>query len=265
MDMFDKLVWEQDRVLLDDLVFHIEHYGEDTRELSEDYFALVKERQIIGQYADFWSKRSGFSPKNIFELGIWDGGSVAFWFELFHPQKHVAVDFSRREDGRYFRRYVDRRKLAERVSTYWGVDQADGERLKQIAASEFAGPLDLVIDDASHQYRATKSSFETLFPLLRQGGLYIIEDWSWGHWKEFQSPSHPWSRYPALTRLMIELLEATGTSNALISNLTFYQGFAVVERGEAPISDPSFELDDHIIRRPERVSRRKRILERLIR
>ena len=40
-------------------------------------------------------------------------------------------------------------------------------------------PLDLVMDDASHLGPQTRASFETLFPRLRAGGLYIIEDWSW--------------------------------------------------------------------------------------
>ena len=38
-------------------------------------------------------------------------------------------------------------------------------------------PLDLVIDDASHLYGPTMASFEVLFPRLRPGGLYVIEDW----------------------------------------------------------------------------------------
>jgi hypothetical protein len=38
--------------------------------------------------------------------------------------------------------------------------------------------LDLVIDDASHLLGPTRSSFNVLFPLLRPGGVYVIEDWS---------------------------------------------------------------------------------------
>jgi hypothetical protein len=38
-------------------------------------------------------------------------------------------------------------------------------------------PLDLVIDDASHLYGPSLATFETLFPALREGGLYVLEDW----------------------------------------------------------------------------------------
>ena len=38
-----------------------------------------------------------------------------------------------------------------------------------------------MIDDASHLLAESRSSFESLFPRLRPGGLYIIEDWNAGH------------------------------------------------------------------------------------
>jgi hypothetical protein len=37
------------------------------------------------------------------ELGIWDGGSTAFWYELFEPQKHIALDIQDQRDTPYFR------------------------------------------------------------------------------------------------------------------------------------------------------------------
>ena len=61
----------------------------------------------------------------------------------------------------------------------YGVDQADAPALRRIVADEFAGePLDLVIDDASHVLDPTRASFNVLFPLLRPGGVYVIEDWT---------------------------------------------------------------------------------------
>ena len=49
-------------------------------------------------------------------------------------------------------------------------------------ATELGGRLiDLVIDDASHRLAETRSSFESLFPHVRPGGLFIIEDWRCDH------------------------------------------------------------------------------------
>jgi len=239
-------------MLLNELVFRLQHYKDDSWALGDDCFLFYKIKPLVDQYAEFWSLRDNFAPGNVFELGIWDGGSIAFWFELFHPRKHVAVDLAERDDSPYFTRYVEERGLQKSISTYWRTDQANRERLQEIVETEFEGPLDLVIDDCSHLYAPTKASFEALFPLLRPGGLYIIEDWAWSHWEEFQEPTHEWADETALTRLLIDLVEAAGTSTDLVASITVYQGFAVVERGaESEITLQSFSLDEHIVRRPQ--------------
>lgn len=83
-------------------------------------------------------------PKNILELGLWDGGSAAFWFELFQPRKYVGIDFQQREDSEYFRQYISPRGLSARLKTYWDTNQADAPKLRSIVNSEFDGLLDLV-------------------------------------------------------------------------------------------------------------------------
>ena len=54
-----------------------------------------------------------------------------------------------------------------------------------------------------------------------------------------------------MTRLVIELIEATGTSTQLISNIAVYQGFVVIERGPQSLEKPAaFDLDDPVIPGP---------------
>src|SRR4029077_11377083 len=55
----------------------------------------------------------------------------------------------------------------------------------------FNGSIDVVIDDASHLYGPTRRSFEILFPLLKPGGAYIIEDWPAGLRPDFQVGQGP--------------------------------------------------------------------------
>jgi hypothetical protein len=233
-------------MLLGDLVFRLQHYANDNWELGDECFALYKIKSLVDQYAKFWSLRKDFDARNILELGIWDGGSIAFWFEYFRPEKLVGVDLQQKEDNPYFKRYKSSRGAEQNIKTYWATDQGNSTQLRQIVRTEFQGPLDLVIDDASHMYALTKKSFETLFPLLRPGGLYIIEDWAWGHWQEFQRSDHPWFSEIPLTRLIFELIAAAGSSqeHRWISNISVFQGFAVVERSEALVSaDSEFKID----------------------
>jgi cephalosporin hydroxylase len=39
-------------------------------------------------------------------------------------------------------------------------------------------PLDIVVDDASHEYAKTAASFRLWWPSLRPGGYYVVEDTS---------------------------------------------------------------------------------------
>ena|SRR2546422_5124108 len=235
-------------MLLDELVFRLEHHRSASWD-GGDHFRFYKIKELVDQYANFFSRRGDFHPRRVMELGIFDGGSTAFWFELFNPEKHVALDIQDQMDTRYFHRYIDSRGIGERVQTYWRTDQADKTALRNIFEKEFDGPLDFVIDDASHMYNETRASFHVLFPLLKPAGLYIIEDWAWGHWPDFVVSGHPWESQTPLTRLILELIEATGTSTQLISSIAVYQGFTAVERGPKEIDKwEHFRLDDYIVR-----------------
>lgn len=249
---FEKLVWQEDRMLLHDIVFRLQHYKDDnTWDCGEECFIFFKILSLVELYRKFWVLHPQFMAKNIFELGMWDGGSIAFWFECFHPEKHVGIDLMKKEDAPYFRKYIQSHHYEKRIATYWGVDQSDTDRLQEIVQQEYSGPLDLVIDDASHLYQQTRRSFEILFPLLRPSGLYIIEDWAWEHWKDFQAPDHPWATEKSPTSLIFELIEVAGTNHCVVANVNIFEGFTVVERGDIDDTElREFNIDHYISRRP---------------
>ena len=260
--MFERLTWQEDRILLDDLVFYLDR---DTSDLING-FLLDKPTRLLSQYMAMWQQRSEMRVKNVLELGIYGGGSIAFWFELLQPDKYVALDLEPWGDTDYFNKYIASHKLENRIKTFWKTNQSNREALRAIVATEFNGPPDLIIDDASHFYSETKASFETLFPQLRPGGLYIIEDWSWGCW-----PNLPVnSRLPIgteLPKLIHQIVDAAGSMerflssepsniklrkiNPLIASVTTYADIVVIERGGAEMTgEVEFNLDDYITFRP---------------
>ncbi len=247
--MFERLTWLPDRARLGDLVFRLEPSRDGSWELGDDCFRFYKTRLLVEQFERFWSATS-FRPRRMLEIGIWDGGSAAFWFEHLRPERMAAIDLGNRDDSPYFRRYVASRKLEGRLVTRWRTDQGDRAALREIVERDLGGKLDLVIDDGSHLDGPTRASFEALFPLLPPGGLYIIEDWAWEHWPEFQDPGHGWAAEQGLTVLVNDLVAATGSSKSFIRNVTVYEGFAVVERGDGSEDLRDFRLADHILRRP---------------
>lgn len=72
----------------------------------------------------------------------------------------------------------------DRVYTHVG-DQNDEELFKRLR--DMVGGWDIIIDDASHINSKTIKSFEILFPMLKNGGYYIIEDVHTSYWWEIAS------------------------------------------------------------------------------
>lgn len=143
-----------------------------------DHLVIVKAIEVLDAYRDLLAR---FDRPSMVELGIAYGGSVSFFALVADPTRLVAIEMAS-ERVPLLDRLIEERGLGDRVSLHYGIDQADRRRVGAIVASEFEGePIDLVIDDASHLYDETVASFETLFPHLRPGGEYIIEDWSCDH------------------------------------------------------------------------------------
>lgn len=171
-----RIVWRDDTSLsVDGEDYDLQHVSEAV----VGRLRLYKSRAMIESYLPIIAE---FQGSNIFELGIFGGGSTAFFAQVCAPRRLIAVELSPdRIDP--LDRLVERRGLEGSVRLHYGVDQGDRARLREILDLELGdAPLDLVIDDASHIYGPTRASFEVLFPRLRPGGLYVIEDWRSQDW-----------------------------------------------------------------------------------
>lgn len=203
-------------------------------------FLLFKERPLIDRYVALLEE---LRPRNIVELGVMEGGGTALLFALAHPNRLVAIDRRPPMDPR-LREYVAREGLGETVRIHDDTDQADRRRLAEIIGAEFGDePLDLVVDDCSHLYEATKASFNELFPRLRAGGLYTIEDWPWAH---EQPVADMWAGQVPLTRLVMELVLANPVVPDLIDELRIDAESVQVRRGEAKVDPLGFDISDHL-------------------
>jgi SAM-dependent methyltransferase len=219
------LQWNSDdSFLLNGTEFVLSWPPKPTDRSQLERFRILKTRPILERYEPLVVSEH---PRRIVELGIYDGGSTAFLAELAQPEKLVALDISA-DRCVPLEQYVQARGLS--VATYYGVDQADTARLAQIVAEEFEGPLDLVVDDASHLLSATRSSFECLFPLLRPDGVYVIEDWGWAH-VDAVAPLLPGQ--PALSILVYQAIIASARVPTLVKEVLVGQGWTVVRRGPA--------------------------------
>jgi cephalosporin hydroxylase len=187
----------------------------------------VKTEPYLRVYEDL---ASNFSPRSILELGIFQGGSYVFLDKLFEPRRMSAVEIGS-EPVAPLLHYLSR---TENRFVHFGTSQCDGEKLRQIVLDELADELDLVVDDASHTYEETKASFEFLFPLLSPGGVYVIEDWSWAHHPDYQSPDAPFSGHPALSNLLFEQIMLLG-STLLISEIRVWKFLYLIHKAKSAV------------------------------
>lgn len=116
-------------------------------------------------------------PAKLLEIGLSvarDGKScpsLAMWADWLPEAEILGVDI---QDFSAFRHARCRTRI---------VDQSDVQALRALAREE--GPFDAIIDDGAHLSDAQQLSFFVLFPALKPGGLYFIED------LHFQPASEP--------------------------------------------------------------------------
>ncbi len=99
--------------------------------------------------------------------------SVRMWLEYFAKARIIGLDIS---DFSWFEHPRFR---------FVRCDMDDRTEIAR-AGSEI-GPVDIIIDDASHASHHQQNAFLELFPKLPSGGLYVIEDLRWQP-KTFEKP-----------------------------------------------------------------------------
>jgi cephalosporin hydroxylase len=223
-------------------------------------FWICKDRSMVEQYLETVER---FRDENLVELGIASGGSVALTALAAQPRKLLALDLEPNRVEALDELIADR-DLGERIRLHYGVDQADRERLAAIVEEEFGDEsLGLVIDDASHLLAQTRASFETLFPRLRPGGLFVIEDWNHDHllgrglMAALGDPNPDLEAAivdrmaegplaPTLSQLLVELLLIQAESHEFVREVQVDARCARVYRGSGELDPSEFRLADFI-------------------
>jgi SAM-dependent methyltransferase len=211
------------------------------------HFVVAKQPAMVDRMIDLIAE---LEPKRIVELGIFKGGSTAFMAALARPEKLTAIELDSKP-VRALAQLIEARGLQSTVVPHYGIDHGDAAQLAAVIDGDHGGErLDLVVDDASHLYRETRTSFELLFAKLRPGGRYVIEDWGWAHFPEpvWQAGGGWFHDRPALTNLIVELLMVAGTGSELIAEINVLRDTVTVTRGPLALDRP-LRLADHYCNR----------------
>lgn len=112
---------------------------------------------------------------NVLEIGVGGGHSIKMWTDYFpratihgadiEPSFHTCESYSSR-------------------IKFHVVDQRDPAQLQLLG--QFS-PFDLIVDDGNHWWCEQILTFQIVFPFVRKGGIYIIEDTCTSYWPEYKN------------------------------------------------------------------------------
>ena len=127
-------------------------------------FPAAPEWSFLRVYGDCF-RHLRRQPVHVLEIGVLYGHSLRTWKTYFPKGRLFGLDINpscrQHEDAR--------------TSITIG-SQADEAVLAEVVRK--AGHFDIIIDDGSHVNRHMLASFKYLFPHLRPGGFYVLEDLS---------------------------------------------------------------------------------------
>jgi SAM-dependent methyltransferase len=131
----------------------------------------TKPQAFYARYDQYFAELAD-RPITLLELGVLAGDSAKTFASFFVNGKVIGVDIEDR--GIDFSLYPN--------IVFAQGDQRNAEQLDGICAAHAPHGLDIVIDDASHFGWWSAQSYAILYPHLKLGGLYVVEDWATGYW-----------------------------------------------------------------------------------
>ncbi|MEM6375009.1 MAG: class I SAM-dependent methyltransferase [Pseudomonadota bacterium] len=181
--------------------------------IYERYFSALREREV-----------------RFLEIGVSKGGSLAMWRRYFGEAAilygvdidpacaacngiHAQVRIGSQSDADFLRRVVDE-----------------------------MGGVDVVLDDGSHISSDIRASLATLFPLLQDGGLYMIEDLHATYWDSHDGGYQKPGSFIEDLRQMVDDMhhwyhdqgQRIAATAGTLSALHLYDSIAVLEKSVVP-------------------------------
>lgn len=112
--------------------------------------------------------------ESVLEIGVQYGGSLELWSRYFPNATIEGVDVK------------DERQTPEsREFTLHIGDQADEQFLNTL------GTYDIIIDDGGHKWSQQQVSFRCLWPKIKSGGCYVMEDLHTSYWSIYNDEALP--------------------------------------------------------------------------
>ena len=151
-------------------------------------------------------------PIKLLEIGVQTGSSILIWLEYFPNAKVFGVD-------------IDPMKFpkSDRYTFVQG-DQSKPEFWESFIASHGAD-WDVIIDDGGHMSGQIITSFNSLWPHVKPGALYIIEDLAQAYAPDFQTLG-----FLNHMDFIHELMHAINNGASAAESLLFSEELAIIRK-----------------------------------
>lgn len=165
---------------------------------------------------------------NLLEIGIDKGDSLRIWSDYFPNANICAIDIEKKDFN------------IKNVNIFIG-DQSDNQFLENIASKYKY--FDIIIDDGSHFSKDIISSFNTLYPYLKNDGFYIIEDLQTSYFPRFGGSRIRLNKKNTSMNFLKKIADSVNYEqfdrpfysqskyDGCIKSIYFYQNFCLVKKG----------------------------------
>jgi len=150
--------------------------------LTEIGIKHITDKATYHLFTDFYESeftKCNFVPKDILEIGIFTGRSLLMWKEFFPDSNIEGIDI-------VFMAGVEKLMKENSIKIYLE------DATKFVPDNKM---YDLIIDDGSHLNSHQQKSFELYYPLVKEGGIYVIEDLHtsfMGFFKDTEVTTYDW-------------------------------------------------------------------------
>jgi hypothetical protein len=178
-------------------------------------------------YERHFARFRGAAPV-VLEIGVSHGGSLQMWRHyLGRRAVIVGIDIDPRTAS------LTGPGIDVRIG-----DQSDSTFLATLV--EQYGPFDIVIDDGSHLPAHQIASLEFLWPHVRNGGVYLVEDLATSYWPEYGGGLRVPTSFIEYVKPIIDDLNAFNSREVgfeptewtrTVTGLHVYDGVVVFDRG----------------------------------
>eukprot|EP01035_Chromulina_nebulosa_P031429 gene31429-41909_t len=123
------------------------------------------------KYTDLYGSiyhQGRFKVKNVLEVGVASGQSIQVWHEFFPNANIYGIDIKIPD------KVIENFKGMKRVQLY-ECDAGNAAEVQKYAAFGLES-IDLLIEDGPHSLETNENFLEVLWPYVKPGGHYVIED-----------------------------------------------------------------------------------------